>query len=338
MLPDPQPVLFLIEAFRRSQAMFAAVELRLFDSLVNSSKTAADLAQQLQLHPDATERLVNACVALGLLEVDGATYRNSAAADSYLTRASRESIVGYIEYSQRALWPIWHQLPSAVREGTHRWEQVFGGQGELFAHYYKTEEEKRQFLMGMHGFGRISSPQIAAAIDLSDFTHLVDLGGATGHLAIAACERYPHLRATVFDLPSVLPLASQIIDQANLADRIATYEGDFFSSHIPTCDCIALGRILHDWSEPKINLLLERIHRALPPGGGLLIAEKLLDDDERGPLWGLLQTLNMLLVTEGKERTEAQYRALLESAGFEIVEAAILPHSPLDAILARKAG
>src|SRR5215831_7948354 len=105
------------------------------------------------------------------------------------------------------MWKLWENLEDAVREGTHRWRQTFGWEGPIFAHFFRTEEAKREFLMGMHGYGQISSPHVVAAFDLSPYRGLVDLGGATGHLAIAACERYPQLRATVFDVPDAVPLA-----------------------------------------------------------------------------------------------------------------------------------
>jgi acetylserotonin N-methyltransferase len=94
-----------------------------------------------------------------------------------------------------------------------------------------------------------------------------------------------------------------------------------------------LGRILHDWTEERIGLLLGRIHDALPSGGGLLIAETLLDDDGLGPVPALMQSLNMLVCTEGRERTAAGYRVLLERAGFGAVEAR-RTGGPLDAVLA----
>jgi acetylserotonin N-methyltransferase len=273
---------------------------------------------------------------LALLEKDGELYRNPPLASVYLCRRSPRSLIGYIEYSQRALWALWAKLPDAVREGTHRWEQVFGGQGELFSHYYTTEEDKRRFVMGMHAFGLISSPQVVRAFDLSGFRRLVDLGGATGHLPIAACQSYPGLQACVFDLPKVLNVTEEIVSAAGLSDRISTAGGDFFSDPLPQADLYSLGRILHDWGEEKCRILLSRIHAALPPGGALLIAEKVLDESGLRPLWALLQSLNMLVVTEGKERKLSEYEQLLRATGFSSVEAVVLPDSPLDAILARK--
>ncbi len=335
-LPDPQPVLYLIEAFRRSQAMFTAVDLHVFDHLEHGPLGCAQLSALIQASPDAMERLLNTCVSLDLLTLTDTNYANTPSTSAYLCRSSEHSIVGYVEYSQKALWQLWAKLPEAVLEGTHRWEQVFGGQATLFAHYYKTEEEKRRFLMGMHGFGMMSSPQIVRAFDLSNFRMMVDLGGATGHLPIAACQANPHLKAAVFDLPQVLPLATEIIAKANLTERISTVGGDFFEGEFPTADIYALGRILHDWSLPKIETLLKKIYASLPPGGALLVAEKLLEESGVKPIWTLLQSLNMLVVTEGKERRFTEYKQLLEEAGFRDVRCVTLPNSPLDAILALK--
>jgi acetylserotonin N-methyltransferase len=170
---------------------------------------------------------------------------------------------------------------------------------------------------------------------LSRYRLLVDLGGATGHLAVAACRRYPALRSVVFDLPKVLPLTRELVAASGVGDRVECQAGDFFADPLPDADLYAVGRILHDWSEEKIKRLLRAIYERLPAGGALLVAEKLLDDDGAGPPWAVLQSLNMLVCTEGKERTIAEYEALLRSAGFGRIEGRRTP-TPLDAILAVK--
>ena len=172
---------------------------------------------------------------------------------------------------------------------------------------------------------------MVAAFDLSRFRCLVDLGGATGHLALAACERYPGLRGVVFDLPRVAEFTRRIRLQPCPVEFVA---GDFFEDPLPEADLFAVGRILHDWGEEKIRRLLRKIHERLPEGGALLIAERLLAEDKSGPVAAHMQSLNMLVVTEGKERTLGEYRALLEDAGFREVEGRVTG-APLDAVLAR---
>jgi acetylserotonin O-methyltransferase len=326
---DPAPILDLIEAFRRSKTMFAALELGVFDG---ERPSGADGKRRLGAE---IVRLMDACVSLGLLEKRGEEYVNTPVADEYLRRSSPRSLSGYIRYSNNALYPLWAHLEDAVREGSHRWDQTFGkldstGDGRLFSHFFKTESAKRDFLMGMHGFGMLSSPKVVAAFDLSRFRRMADLGGATGHLALAAKDRYPALQVALFDLPEVIEFA-----KGQIGDRAECFAGDFFEDPLPPADLYAIGRILHDWSEDKIRLLLARICAALPDGGGLLIAERLIDEDRRGPVGAQMQSLNMLVCTEGRERTLGEYTSLLLDAGFKTVRGSVTG-TPLDAVLAEK--
>ncbi|RPI82706.1 MAG: homocysteine methyltransferase [Planctomycetaceae bacterium] len=334
-MPDPAPVLELLEGFRRSKVLFAAVALGVFDALEHGPATLGDLASRLGCAADSLERLLDACVQSQLLARDEAGYRNLPVAATYLCQSSPRRVTGYIRYSNDVLWQLWGKLEDAVREGTHRWTQVYGWDGPIFSHFFKTEDSKREFLMGMHGYGLISSPQVVAAFDLSRYHRLVDLGGATGHLAVAACERYPQLAAVVYDLPEATAFAREMVSKSAVADRIEIVGGDFFVDPLPEADLFALGRIVHDWSEEKIIRLLSRIHERLPDGGAVMIAEKVLFDDKSGPRWAQLQSLNMLVCTEGKERSTAEYERLLIVTGF--VDVCVKrTNSPLDVVLARK--
>jgi acetylserotonin O-methyltransferase len=306
-MTTPDNILELIDAFRRSKTMFAAVKLGVFEGAREED------AKELP-------RLLDACVALGLLEKRDGAYVNTPEADRYLRSNSPDALTGYIHYSNEALYPMWAHLEDAVREGTPRWKQTFGTEGGIFSGFFRTEEAKREFLKGMHGFGRISSPPVAAAFDLSRFRRLIDLGGASGHLAEAVRERYPRIDAQVFDLPEVASLYP------------GTIAGDFFTDPLPEADLYSLSRILHDWSDEKNHRLLEKIHAALPAGGGLLIAEKLLRPDD---VSAHMQSLNMLIGTEGRERSAAEYEALLRAVGFSKVESSVTG-AYLDAVLAIK--
>ena len=311
---SPALILDLIEAFRRSKTMFAAVQLGVFDGKRGGGAEFT--------------RLLDACVALGLLERTGDEYANTPAADTYLRTASPESLGGYVRYSNRALYPLWGALENAVSEGTHRWHEVFGFDGgSLFEHFFRDEATKRDFLLGMHGFGRLSSPAVVAAFDLSRFHRLIDLGGATGHLAIAAKHLYPHLEVAVLDLGPAVEFGREIS-----GDQVEWIAADFFADPLPPADLYSLGRILHDWSEDKIGVLLRKIFDVLPAGGALLVAEKLLDPAH---VPGHMQSLNMLVCTEGRERSADEYAGLLRTAGFSRVESK-RTGAPLDATLASK--
>jgi acetylserotonin O-methyltransferase len=332
---DPSIVLELLEAFRRSKIMFTGVSLGVFDELASTEGTAAALAEALHCDADAMRRLLESLVGVGLLSRDGENFRNTPAAEQYLTSQSPTRMTGYVQYSNRVMWSMWGNLEGAIQEGTHRWQQTYGWDGPIFSSFFKTEESMREFLMGMHGFGMITSPKVVSAIDLSRFRHLVDLGGATGHLAMAACARYPELQATVFDLPSAVPLAREIAGTSEVAARIQFAAGDFFKDPLPQADLFWLGRIVHDWSATKIDVLLRKVYDALPSGGGIAIGEKMLSEQKDGPRWAQLQDINMLIVTEGRERTLSEYEELLTKAGFVDV-IGCRTTAPLDVVLAIK--
>ncbi len=332
---SPEIVLDLIEAFRRSKVMFAAVQLGVFDALQADSATAESLAARLECQPASMRTLLESCVTLGLLKQHNGSFSNTPSASKYLTSTSPQRMTGYITYSNNVMWHMWANLEDAIRTGHHRWKQTFGTDGPIFSSFFRTPEAMNEFLMGMHGFGMITSPVLVKAMDLSRFRCMCDLGGATGHWVIAACEQYPHLQGIVFDLPNALELAKSMTAQSSARDRLSVVGGDFFNDPLPPADLYALGRIVHDWSEDKIRKLLKRIFEALPEGGGLMIGEKIIHEDRSGPRWAMMQSLNMLVCTEGKERSASEYEQLLRKAGFSSIEVTTTS-VPLDGILAIK--
>jgi acetylserotonin N-methyltransferase len=332
--PDPAPILDLLDGFRRSKTMFAAVALGVFDDLADGPRSYSDLARAVGAHPDSLLRLLEACLSIGLLRREGDLFFNTALASTYLTGRSPHSLAGYVRYSDRVLYPMWAQLDDAVHDNSNRWEQTFNlPPGTIFDQFFHTEDAMQTFLKGMHGFGMLTSPAIVRAFDLSRFRVFADIGGGTGHFAEAACATYPEMRAIVFDLPRVISFTRDSLAKSPHASRIECRSGDFFRDPLPEADLYGLSRILHDWPEKTIETLLQKIYATLPAGGGVLIAEKLFDNDHSGPAHVHMQSLNMLVCTEGRERSREEYRVLLERNGFTVANS--LPdRPPVDAILA----
>jgi acetylserotonin N-methyltransferase len=241
--PDPSVILDLLQAFRWSKTMFAAVDLGVFDALAEGPLSGEALAKRLKANPDALTRLLDGCVGLQLLDRDDRGYRNTPAASAYLCRNTPQSVTGYVNYSNTFYWKLWANLEDAVREGTNRWKQAFGWDDEIFANVFRTEDARREFLLAMHGYGLMTSPEAVAAFDLSRFRRFVDVGGATGHLAMAACERYSNMQGVVFDLAEVLPRARELVGASKVAGRIECVVGDFFADPLPPGDIYGLGLI-----------------------------------------------------------------------------------------------
>uniref|UniRef100_A0A2K5K7T8 Acetylserotonin O-methyltransferase n=1 Tax=Colobus angolensis palliatus TaxID=336983 RepID=A0A2K5K7T8_COLAP len=152
----------------------------------------------------------------------------------------------------------------------------------------RSEGERLQFMQALQDVWSVNGRSVLTAFDLSGFPRMCDLGGNWLGLLPGACY---------------IPAHSSV-------------SGDFFKDPLPEADLYILARILHDWADGKCSHLLERVYHTCKPGGGILVIESLLDEDRRGPLLTQLYSLNMLVQTEGQERSPTHYHMLLSSAGF----------------------
>ncbi|CAF0912071.1 unnamed protein product [Didymodactylos carnosus] len=338
---SPSGILDLMDGYRRTKILFTAVELGIFDFLNKQPETAHQLNQHLKLDEPSLKRFLNSCVALDLLLYDPKeeTYQNSESSDEYLVSTKPTSITSYLKHNNNKSYMLWSHVSDALREGTQRWHQAFhipstSTEETLFATtHYANEAAQMDFLDGMHGMMKISAAKIVEQFDLSKYKHLVDVGGCSGELAMTACNKYPQLRATIFDLPDVKAAATKYIHKA---DRIKYETGNFFKDELPNGDLYVLGRIIHDWNEQDGIKILTKIYNSLPEtNGAVLIVETLLNEDKLGPVHSVLQDINMLMATSGCERSFSEYKQLLESIGFKRIEAK-RTGTRLDVIIGRK--
>ncbi|XP_025840411.2 acetylserotonin O-methyltransferase [Vulpes vulpes] len=355
--PEEQAFRLLTEysnGFMVSQVLFAACELGVFDLLAEAPEPlgAAAVAARLGTSSHGTELLLDTCVSLKLLQVETKTgkalYQNTELSSIYLVRASPKCQGNMLRYLARTTYLCWGHLTQAVRDGRNQYLEAFGvPSDQLFSAIYRSEDERLLFMRGLQDVWSVSGRPVLGAFDLSPFPLICDVGGdhvavntcwgarrshfpstchlscafpgCSGALAKECTSLYPACRVTVFDTPEVVRTAEKHFSFPEAA-RISFCEGDFFKDPLPEADLYLLARVLHDWTDERCSRLLARIRRACKPGGGVLVIESLLAADGRGPLTAQLYSLNMLVQTEGRERTPAQYRALLAAAGFRHVQ------------------
>ncbi|MCA1846986.1 MAG: methyltransferase domain-containing protein, partial [Actinobacteria bacterium] len=160
--------------------------------------------------------------------------------------------------------------------------------------------------------------------------NVVDVGGAHGVLLSAVLRANPAARGVLFDLPHVIATAREAIAATGVGDRCEFLSGNFFEAVPEGADLHLLKQIVHDWDDERAAQLLRNCHRALAPGGKLLLVEMLIPADDRpAPSKGM--DLNMLVLLGGRERTEEELGDLLASAGFHL-ERVIPTHSPFSVI------
>ncbi|NWS35095.1 ASML protein, partial [Polioptila caerulea] len=330
----PSKILELMDGFRASKALFVASKLKIFDHLKDKGPMkAVDIANDVGTSVCGTERLLDACASLGLLEKTPQGYSNTDSANTYLTSDGKYSLHGYIIHSNDHLWPLFTNLESAVKEGSRQNHRAFGKKSDdLFKDYYHSQEVKQRFMAAMHSIARLTARDVATAFDLSQFKSACDLGGCTGALAHELVQVYPNLKVTVFDLPEVIANTSYFQPSGQHTAPVMFVSGDFFKDNLPEADLYILSRVLHDWPDEKIHVLLSKISAVCRPGNALLVAETVLDEQKTHPSVAVLQSLSM---TEGKQRSGSEYKQLLENYGFTDVQIKITGNL-LDTVLCFK--
>ncbi|CAO2624083.1 Acetylserotonin O-methyltransferase [Lemmus lemmus] len=324
--------------FMVSQVLFTASDLGLFDTLAPGPLDATTVAHALGSSPHGTRLLLDACTALGLVRAeDGPAFALTRLSRLFLLESSPLSQRSMLSYLAGTTARCWGELGGAVREGQNQYPRAVGvATQEPFEAIYRSDAERLLFMRALQDTWRVYGGRVLAAFDLSEFRVICDVGGGSGALAAACARRYPTSSVSVFDTPEVVATARAHFRHARGAPPIRFLGGDFFRSRLPRADLYILARVLHDWTDTDATRLLGRIGRASGPGAALLLVEAVLTPDGRGPSRGLLLSLTMLLQTRGRERTEAEYRAMAAAAGFSRSFHRCPTGGDYDVILARK--
>jgi cyclopropane fatty-acyl-phospholipid synthase-like methyltransferase len=202
--------------------------------------------------------------------------------------------------------------------------EEFPGAGQtLYQRLVHHPNLERIFQEAMSALSRQANACLLEAYDFRRFSHLVDAGGGDGTNAIALARRFPHLKVTVFDSPSVCQLAQRKIEAAGLSARVFTWAGDFLQDPFPPgIDAVLYAHILTIWSAERNRALLKKTYAALPAGGAVLIFNMLGNDEETGPLSTALGSPYFLAIAtgEGMLHPGKDYELWLKEAGFSHLE------------------
>ena len=301
----------------------AAAQLRLADHLAHGPKTADQLAVVTGTYAPALHRLLRTLACIGVFNQDESDRFSLTPLAEPLCSNAPGSVLTSILCITGDLFIIpWSKLLYSVQTGQSSFDKHFGV--PIFDHLTSNPDEAAMFSDFLIGINRADAPAIAAAYDFSSCSHIADIGGATGHILATILASHPGPRGTVFDLPHNQSGAVELIQSRGMSERIAFAPGSFFESIPTSCDLYVLSHIIHDWSEAQCLSILANCHRAMSPDSRLLIIEMVLPEGNAFHP-GKMLDITMLALTSGQERTEPEYRALLEKANFKLTR--VIPTS-----------
>jgi (2Fe-2S) ferredoxin/predicted O-methyltransferase YrrM len=308
----PDPLQQTIRGFQESRAILTAIELDVFSAAAAGTGTAAEVATRIGADARAVEMLLNALVALRLLDKRGDTYANTPTAARYLAAGGPDDSRAALMHTVH-MWTTWSRLTDAVRTGT----APVGDQG---ADRGTTWTEA--FIAAMHKNARERAGAVVRAAAVEGARTMLDVGGGSGAYSIEFAKANPLLRVDLLDIPAVTPIADRHIAAARLEDRIRTRAGDLRTDRLgDRYDVILVSAICHMLSPEENRDLLARCFAASAPGGRVIVQDFILDASKTAPKSGALFALNMLVATRsGSAYSEPEYTEWLQSAGFTGVE------------------
>jgi 2-polyprenyl-3-methyl-5-hydroxy-6-metoxy-1,4-benzoquinol methylase len=282
--------------------VLTANNLEIFEHL-KTPKTALVLAKKTKTDPRATEILLDAVTALGLLKKTGSKYLNTALAKTFLVQESPWYQGDMLRHSDH-LWKNWSNLDEVVRTGLPK--RAEGRDYEVF-------------IRAMHNNAILRAPVVINAIDLKGVIRALDLGGGPGTYSMELARR--KVSVTLFDMPEAIAVAKQIIAKSKIK-TIYPMAGDFHTDDIGTgYDLVFISQILHSLSPDESLALLKKVFAALNPEGKVAIQEFTLGEDRAHPAQGALFSINMLVNTAGGRcYTPKEMQAWLTKAGFKHVK------------------
>ncbi len=307
------------------QLLWAGVELGLFDHL--SAHPGLDrraVSEALGIGDQPARILLTGLTALGLITKAGDGYRNAELTEQMLVKGKPGYAAPILGWQAHIVYPGLKHFLAALKAGTNLGLAEFPGEGEtLYQRLTQHPELEKVFQDAMSALSRQANAHLLEAYDFGRFSHLIDAGGGDGTNAIALARRFPKLKVTVFDSPSVCRIAEANIRRAGLSDRVFTHAGDFLRDPFPSgIDAVIYCHILTIWSRERNLALLRKTYESLPPGGAALIFNMMADDDETGPLSTALGSPYFLAIAtgEGMLYPWKDYEDLLRQAGFATVE------------------
>ncbi|TDP90590.1 methyltransferase [Labedaea rhizosphaerae] len=315
---DPAASLMrLLWGYTTTGLTVAALRLGLPDRLADRTRTTAELAAETGSHEPSLNRLLRALAAIGLVdEVEPGRYRLSAVG-ALLRTAGAGSMYAVARVSTDAtVVDGWRDLDHSVRTGQPVFDREYGT--DFWTHLARDPELSALFNASMGEGTQDTANAIAKHYDFSRFATVVDVGGGNGTLLASILAAEPAVRGIVFDNPQGVAEAPAELRAAGVADRCEVRAGDFFTDVPAGGDLYLLKNILHDWDDERAALILANCRRAVPDGGRVLLVESVLPArvDPAGPPDAYLMDINMLVNFGGRERTEAEFHALLSAAGF----------------------
>ncbi len=308
------------------KAISVVAKLGIADFLANGPLSTAELAKKTNTHENALYRVLRMLASIGVFKEQENRIFELTALASYLQSDNPDSIRNYaIMMGEDWLWDNWKEMLYSLQTGKTSQSKVH--KMDSFEFFTQNKEAGEIFNRAMTDISKPDIPAFIHAYDFSGIRHIVDIAGGHGKLLAGVLQSNPDMRGALFDLPSVIESAGQLLKKEGVENRVNLVPGSFFDSVPEQADAYMMKHIIHDWDDEYCKKILQNVRKVIGKNGKLLILEMVVPEGNQ-PNPAKVLDIQMLLTAGGKERTEDEFRKLLHNAGFSL--ARIIPtQSPM---------
>jgi O-methyltransferase domain len=314
-------LLELIQMRLVSEAIYVVASLGIADLLATAPRTSEELAQTTGANPLHLHRVLRALANFGVFSEDSGRFALTSMGQHLRRDADGSLYPAAMLFGGADNARILELFLQCVNSGRSASQIRFGD----WTHWIQSDPELlAHFNATMTAFSKIHISGVFEAYDFSCDGKFVDVGGGHGRILTEILKRNPRMHGVLFDMPHALEGGRRTIAEARLTDRCEIVSGDFFISVPAGGHTYMLSRVIHDWNDEQAVAILEIVRNAILPDGRLILLETMIRPAGES-IYPILSDLNMLLRTGGCERTESEYRALYQAAGFELTRVVVTP-------------
>jgi hypothetical protein len=313
---DREELDLLIRGFQVSRMLRLVADLGIADRIpLEGSVAVHELAASCAVLAKPLRRVLRALAAFKIFAI---------AADDTVTHTPRSRLLRTDApnsmhhaarfWTGRGSWGAWGMLDAAMTDGVPH--EAAWNMGR-FEYLQRHEDEARLFDAMMANFPDNRHAAIAEGYDFSRAGLIADIGGGNGATLRQILTRFSTPRGLVFDRDDVI---GAVTAEDLMQGRISAQSGSFFDAIPPDADIYMLIRVLHDWSDEDCVRILRNCRAAMGPHSLLLIGDQILEPDPSRvrPTSYLIDIQMMAMFGRACERTEAEFRQLLEESGFSL--------------------
>ena len=309
----------MINGVKYTQLVYVAAKLGIADLLKDGPRSPDDLAESIGANRRNLYRVLRALASLGIFsENQDGTFELTVKAEPLQSDVPESVRVRAIAWGEEWFYRPWGGLLDNVKTDQPAFDRIFHmGFWEYLVSNSEAGEAFDQLMTTDRHSGELAA--VLSTYDFSGISRIVDVGGGQGGLISAILKANPDMQGVLYDRPAAIEGARRLVESEGVSDRCELVGGSFFESVPAGGDAYILRSVLHNWNDSNATVILQNCRQAITDGGRLIIVDNVLSTGN-DPSPGKITDIQMMVILGALERTESEFRGLLDASGFRLTK------------------